>query len=63
VSDQVRVIRIPAWAQPRVRYEIAVVSNSSKKAAAAAWVKLILSAKGQRALEKAGFLPAPKSST
>ena len=27
VSDQVTVIRIPAWAQPRVRYEIAVVAR------------------------------------
>ena len=39
VSDQVTVIRIPAWAQPRVRYEIAVVSKSTKKAAAQAWIK------------------------
>ena len=27
VEEQVTVIRIPAWAQPRVRYEIAVVSR------------------------------------
>jgi len=27
VASQVMVIRIPAWAQPRVRYEIAVVST------------------------------------
>ena len=39
VSDQVTVIRIPAWAQPRVRYEIAVVSKSNNKAAAQAWIK------------------------
>ena len=39
VSDQVTVIRIPAWAQPRVRYEIAVVSKSGNKAAAQAWIK------------------------
>ena len=39
VSDQVTVIRIPAWAQPRVRYEIAVVSKSAHKAAAQAWIK------------------------
>jgi molybdate transport system substrate-binding protein len=63
VSDQVSVIRIPAWAQPRVRYEIAVVSKSSNKAAASAWVRMILSAKGQKALQNAGFLPAPRSST
>jgi len=63
VSDQVSVIRIPAWAQPRVRYEIAVVSKSPNKAAARAWVKMVLSAKGQTALKNAGFLPLPKASS
>jgi molybdate transport system substrate-binding protein len=60
VSDQVTVIRIPAWAQPRVRYEIAVVSTSGNKAAAQAWIKGLLSGKGQAALKAAGFLPIPK---
>ena len=59
VSDEVATIRIPAWAQPRVRYEIAVVSRSSKKPAAQAWIKALLSAKGQAALRSFGFLPAP----
>ena len=59
VSDQVSVIRIPAWAQPRVRYEIAVVSRSSKKAAARAWIRRLLSARGQAALKSYGFLPLP----
>ena len=63
VSDKVSVIRIPAWAQPRVRYEIAVVSKSSRKAAAQAWIKVLLSAKGQTALKNAGFLPLPKASS
>jgi len=61
VSDQVTVIRIPAWAQPRVRYEIAVVARSGNKAAARAWVKRVLSPKGQMALKNAGFLPLPKA--
>jgi molybdate transport system substrate-binding protein len=60
VSDQVTVIRVPAWAQPRVRYEIAVVSKSANKAAAQAWIKGILAAKGQTALKDAGFLALPK---
>ena len=63
VSDQVTVIRIPAWAQPRVRYEIAVVSKSANKAAAQAWIKGILSAKGQTALKNAGFLALPKTAS
>ena len=60
VSDQVIVVRIPAWAQPRVRYEIAVVSRSTNKAAARAWINAILSARGQTALRNGGFLPVPK---
>ena len=63
VSDQVTVVRIPAWAQPRVRYEIAVVSRSTNKTAAQAWINAIMSARGQTALRNAGFLPVPKSST
>ena len=59
VRDQVAVIRIPAWAQPRVRYEIAVVSSSSRKVEARAWIKRILSARGQAALMAYGFLPLP----
>jgi molybdate transport system substrate-binding protein len=59
VADQVNVIRIPAWAQPRVRYEIAVTSRSSNKAAARAWIRMLLSAKGQAALRNFGFLPLP----
>ena len=61
VSDQVTVIRIPAWAQPRVRYEVAVVARSGNKVAARAWIKRILSVKGQTALRNAGFLPLPKA--
>ena len=61
VADRVTVIRIPAWAQPRVRYEIAVVSNSSKKPAARAWIKSLLSPRGQAALKEYGFLPLPRS--
>ena len=60
VSDQVTVVKIPGWAQPRVRYEIAVVTKSSNRTAAQAWIKGILSAKGQAALKNAGFLPLPK---
>ena len=57
VRDRVTVIPIPAWAQPRVRYEIAVVSKSSRKAAARAWIERILSPTGQATLKKFGFQP------
>jgi molybdate transport system substrate-binding protein len=59
VRDRVTVVRIPARAQPRVRYEIAVVSKSSKKAAAQAWITKLLSPKGQAVLGRYGFVPVP----
>ena len=61
VSDKVTVVKIPAWAQPRVRYEIAVVSKSGNKTAAQAWIKALLGPKGQAALKRYGFLPLPKA--
>ena len=59
VADRVNLIRIPAWAQPRVRYEIAVVTSSSNKAAAQTWIRTLLSARGQSVLKEYGFLRLP----
>jgi molybdate transport system substrate-binding protein len=59
VRGRVKLVRIPASAQPRVRYEIAVVAKSSKKAAAQAWIEKLLSAKGQAVLRRHGFLALP----
>jgi molybdate transport system substrate-binding protein len=61
VADRVTVIRIPASAQPRVRYQIAVVSRSSKKPAARVWIRALLSPRGQAALKEFGFLPVPSA--
>ena len=61
VSDQVTVIRIPAWAQPRVRYEIAVVSRSTNKTAARAWIKGCSRRRARRRSKAYGFLPLPKA--
>jgi molybdate transport system substrate-binding protein len=55
VADRVTSIRIPAWAQPRVRYEITVVAASPHKVAARAWIKRVLARQGQAALARAGF--------
>jgi molybdate transport system substrate-binding protein len=56
VASRVRGITIPAWAQPNVRYEIAVVKKSTRKAAARAWVKRIRTgARARRLLRQAGF--------
>ena len=60
VSSDVRVIRIPPRGQPRIRYEIAVVSRSSRKPRARAWIRTLLSPRGQAALRRAGFAPIPR---
>ena len=64
VTGKVKVIKVPAWAQPKVQYGICVVSKSADKSAAQAFIKLVLSKAGQKKLHKFGFLarvkPAPK---
>ena len=60
VPKKVRVVRIPAWAQPKVQYGICVVSASSHKTAARAFVKRVLGRAGQKILVAYGFLPRGK---
>ena len=56
VPHKVRPIPIPARGQPNVRYGICVVSASSHKPAARAFVKRVLGNAGQRILRSYGFL-------
>jgi molybdate transport system substrate-binding protein len=60
VPGKVKVIKIPAWAQPKVQYGICVVSASSHKAAAQAFIHRVLSKAGQAKLHRYGFLPRVK---
>jgi molybdate transport system substrate-binding protein len=60
VPGKVNVIKIPAWAQPKVTYAMAVVSSSTHKTAAKKFIGEVLSKAGQRKLLAAGFLPAPR---
>jgi molybdate transport system substrate-binding protein len=60
VPGTVKTIRIPARGQPNVQYGICVVSASGHKAAAHAYVKRVLSTRGQRILRRYGFLPRVK---
>jgi molybdate transport system substrate-binding protein len=60
VADRVTVIKLPAWAQPKVTYAMAVVSRSQNKADAQAFVNKVLSKAGQAKLQAAGFLPLVK---
>jgi molybdate transport system substrate-binding protein len=59
VPGKVTVIKIPAWAQPKVTYEMAVVSSSSNKTAAQQFINEVLSKAGQKKMLAAGFLPLP----
>jgi molybdate transport system substrate-binding protein len=59
VPDDVKVIKVPAWAQPKVVYAMAVISRSPNKAAAQAFVDRVLSPAGQATMAKYGFLALP----
>jgi molybdate transport system substrate-binding protein len=60
VPGKVNVIKIPAWAQPKVTYAMAVVSSSTHKTAAKKFIAEVLSRAGQKKLLAAGFLPLPR---
>jgi len=60
VPGQVTVLKVPAWAQPKVQYGICVVSSSQDKADAQAFVNKVMSKAGQAKLLAAGFLPRVK---
>jgi molybdate transport system substrate-binding protein len=60
VPGKVTVVKIPAWAQPKVQYGICIVSASANKADGQAFVKRVLAKAGQAKLLAAGFLPRSK---
>jgi molybdate transport system substrate-binding protein len=55
VASRTRSIALPTWAQPAIRYEVAVVKASSRPLAAKALVKKLLSKRGRLLLKQAGF--------
>lgn len=57
VPGQVTVVNVPAWAEPKVTYAIAVVAASPNQTAAKAFVAEILSKAGQAKMRSFGFLP------
>ena len=50
-----KTIRIPAWGQPKVRYELAIVRASKHFAGARSFVKRVLGKQGRAKLAAAGF--------
>jgi molybdate transport system substrate-binding protein len=57
VEDKVEVIELPAEAQARVEYPIAVVKDATNADAARDFVERVLGPEGQQALAEAGFGP------
>jgi len=55
VARKVEPIGLPAWSQPPIRYEIAVVRSSARGTAARAFVARVLSKRGRLELRRAGF--------
>ena len=60
VRGQVKTIRVPAWAQPKVRYGVCVVATSTHKADARVYIRRLLATAAQKKLLAAGFLPRVK---
>ena len=60
VAGKVTVLKLPAWAQPKVQYGVAVVTASPNRAAAQAFVSKLLGKAAQKQLIAAGFLPRIK---
>jgi hypothetical protein len=57
VGGDVTVLTVPAWAQPKIAYSMAIVARSSNHAAAQAYIDEVLSKAGQATMVKYGFLP------
>jgi molybdate transport system substrate-binding protein len=57
LPGQVTVVKVPAWAQPKIAYAMAVVTRSQNKDAAQAFIDQVLSKSGQATMLKYGFLP------
>ncbi len=55
VGTKIVQIKLPAWAQPKVRYELAIVKGTKNRAAALAFVSRVLGKRGQALLRSAGF--------
>jgi molybdate transport system substrate-binding protein len=60
VPGKVTVVKVPAWAQPKVQYGACVVSRSPNQAAARAFVTKLLGKAAQKQLLAYGFLPRVK---
>jgi molybdate transport system substrate-binding protein len=55
VASRVQRILLPDWAQPSIRYQIAIVSSTPRKVGARALIRKVTSKRGRTLLRRAGF--------
>ena len=55
VASRVTGIPIPDWAQPSIRYQIAVVSSTAHRVEARSFIRKVRSKRGRLLLKRAGF--------
>ena len=55
VSARVEKVFLPVWAQPPVRYQIAIVSSTPRKVEARAFIRKVLAKRSRMLLRRAGF--------
>jgi len=55
VASQVQRIQLPGWAQPSIRYQIAIVNSTPRKVEARAFIRKVTSKRGRLLLKRAGF--------
>jgi molybdate transport system substrate-binding protein len=60
VPGRVSVVKVPAWAQPKVQYGACIVQRSANKADAQAFLNRLVGKPAQAKLIAAGFLPRVK---
>jgi len=55
VASKVTNVLIPAWAQPSIRYQLAVVSSTPRRVEARSFIRKVRSKRGRLLLKRAGF--------
>jgi len=55
VASKVTNIRIPRWAQPSIRYQLALVSSTPRQVEARSFIRKVTSKRGRLLLKRAGF--------
>ena len=55
VASKVQKLFLPAWAQPPIRYQVAMVKSTARRVEARSFVNKLLSKRGRLLLKRAGF--------